>query len=104
MASQSEYLNRIVVSASRSTMRGSVHSHGHRVTRLHEHSARPCELAHEAFTGSQIADDPAGRNTLERVFTIPGDKMPIVDDVLLAFAELEIMTRSVICLVAGHGK
>jgi hypothetical protein len=85
-------------------MRGSVHSHGHRVTRLHEDSSRPSKLAHEAFTCGQVADNSTGRNTLERVFAIPRDQMSVVDDVLFAFAELEIMERLVICLVARHRK
>lgn len=74
-------------------MCSTVQSHGHRIACLHKDRARTCELAHEAFTSSQVADNPARRNTLERVFAIPRDEVPVVDDVLFAFAELEIDAR-----------
>jgi hypothetical protein len=71
-------------------MRSSIHSHRHRIASLHENSSRPRELAHKAFTSSQVADDAARRNTLERVLAVPRDEVAVVDDVFLAFAELEI--------------
>jgi hypothetical protein len=98
IASHSEHLIRIVVSTLRSAMRGSVHCHRNWVTRLHENGAWSSEFAHKAFTSCQVADNPARRNTLERVFAIPSHKMSVVDDVFLAFAELVVMKRSVLCL------
>jgi hypothetical protein len=78
-------------------MRGSVHRHRHRVSCLYENGAWPVELAHKTFTSSQVADNAARRNTLQRVFAIPGDKVSIVNNVLLAFAELRIIPELVMC-------
>lgn len=50
-----------------------VHRHRCRVARLHEHRTWPCELAHQAFASSQVADDAAGRNALEDVLAVPCD-------------------------------
>jgi hypothetical protein len=68
------------------------------IASLHKDCARPSEFAHKAFTSSQVADNTAGRNTLERVFAIPRDQMSVVDDVLLAFAELQKMQKLATCL------
>jgi hypothetical protein len=85
-------------------MRGSVHRHRNGITRLKENCAWSSEFAHKAFTGCQVADNPARRNTLERVFAIPRHEVSVVDDVLLAFAELAITKRSVLCLGFWHEK
>jgi hypothetical protein len=69
-------------------MRSTIHGHSHRIASLHEHSSRTDELAHKTFAGSQIADDTARCNSLERVLAVPRDKVTIVDDVFFAFAEL----------------
>lgn len=69
-------------------VRSSIHGHSHRIASLHEHSSRSHKLAHETFARSQIADDTARRNPLERVFAVPRDEVAVVDDVLFAFAEL----------------
>jgi hypothetical protein len=69
-------------------MRSTIHSHGHRIASLHKHSSRTHKLAHKAFAGSQIADNAARRNPLERVLAVPRDEMAVVDDVLFAFAKL----------------
>jgi hypothetical protein len=70
-------------------MRSSIHSHRHRIASLHENCPRPRKLAHQAFASSQVADDAARRDTLERVLTVPRDEVAVVDDVFLAFAELK---------------
>ena len=69
-------------------MRSTIHGHGHRVASLHKHGSRTHKLAHKAFAGSQIADNAARRDPLERVLAVPRDEMAVVDDVLFAFAEL----------------
>ena len=69
-------------------MRSTIHRHSHRIASLHEDSSRPHKLAHKAFAGSQIADNAARRNPLERVLAVPRDEMAVVDDVFFAFAEL----------------
>ena len=69
-------------------MRSTIHRHGYRVASLHEDRTRPHKLAHKAFAGSQIADNAARRNPLERVLAVPRDEVAVVDDVLFAFAEL----------------
>jgi hypothetical protein len=76
----------------------------HGVSCLHKDGTRPGELAHKAFTSCQVADNPARRNTLQRVFAVPRDQMSVVNDVFLAFAELVIMERSVMCLEFWHEK
>lgn len=70
-------------------MRSTIHSHRHRIASLHENRPRPRELAHQPLARSQIADNAAGRNALERVLAVPRDKVAVVDDVLFAFAELD---------------
>jgi hypothetical protein len=74
-------------------MRGSVHRHRNGITRLHKDGAWSSEFAHKTFTGCQVANNPARRNTLERVFAIPRHKVSVVDDVLLAFAELAVIKK-----------
>ena len=74
----------------------------HGVSCLHKDGTRPGELAHKAFTSCQVADNPARRNTFQRVFAVPRDEMSVVDDVFLAFAELVIMKRSVMCSEFWH--
>jgi hypothetical protein len=69
-------------------MRSSIHGHSHRIASLHEYSSRTHKFAHKTFAGSQIADNAARRNPLERVLAVPRDEMAVVDDVLFAFAEL----------------
>ena len=62
--------------------------HSDRIPRLHEHGPRACELAHQTLTGSEVANNTSGRDALEHVFAVPSDEVAVVDDVLLAFAEL----------------
>ena len=52
------------------------------------HPSLTCELAHQAFARAHIAQDATASNTLQHVFAIPSDEMPIVDDVLLSLAKL----------------
>ena len=59
-----------------------------RVSRLHEDRPWPSKLAHKAFTCAHIAYDTAARNSFEDIIAIPCYEMAVVDDVLLAFAEL----------------
>ena len=75
-------------------MRSTVHGHGQRIASLHKHSSRSHKLAHKPFAGSQIADNAARRNPLERVLAVPRDEMAVVDDILFAFAELAIVVVS----------
>ena len=74
----------------------------HGVSRLHKDGARSSEFTHKAFTSCQVADNPARRNTFQRVFAVPRDEMSVVDDVFLALAELVIMKRSVMCSEFWH--
>lgn len=50
-----------------------VHRHRYRVACLHEHRSGPRELAHQAFAGSQVADNAAGRNAFEDILAVPRD-------------------------------
>jgi hypothetical protein len=70
-------------------MRSTIHRHSHRIASLHKHSSRTHKLAHKTFAGSQIADNAARRNPLERVLAVPRNEVAVVDDVLFAFAELK---------------
>ena len=63
--------------------------HSDRVPRLHENSSRACELAHQTLPGRKVANNTSGGDALEHVLAVPGDEVAIVDDVLLAFAELQ---------------
>ena len=70
-------------------MGSTIHGHGHRIASLHEHRSRTHKFAHKTFAGSQIADNAARRNPLERVLAVPRNEVAVVDDVLFAFAELK---------------
>lgn len=58
------------------------------VSRLHEHCSRSRELAHQTFTGREIANNTSGGNALEDVLAVPGDEVTVVDNVFLAFSKL----------------
>jgi hypothetical protein len=80
-------------------VRSSIHSHRHRIASLHENSSRTCEFAHQAFASSQVANNAARRNPLERVLAVPRDQVAVVDDVFFAFAELSVTSISFAFLV-----
>jgi hypothetical protein len=70
-------------------MRSHIHAKLRRVSRLHEHRARPRELTNETFPGAHVANDTTTRHPFQDVVAIPRDKVSVIDNVLFAFAKLE---------------
>ena len=48
-----------------------------------------CKLTDQAFPRADAGDDATARDALEDVFAIPSHEMTVVDDVLLAFLQLQ---------------
>jgi hypothetical protein len=59
------------------------------VARLHVDGPGPREFTDQALARRDATDDTAGRRALEDVLAVPRDQVAVVDDVFLAFDELE---------------
>ena len=69
-----------------------------RVPGLHIDGPGTGELADQAFTGADSANDPSRRHALHDVFAVPRDKMAVVDDVAFPLDELNCaVSRSSFC-------
>lgn len=64
---------------------------GSRIPCLHEHCARPRELADETFARADARYDAARRRALEDVLAVPSDEVAVVNDVFLTWDELWLL-------------
>lgn len=60
-----------------------------RVSCLHEHCAWSGELANQALTSAQIANDATTGDSFENVVAVPRDEVAVVDDILLLLSQLK---------------
>ena len=56
---------------------------------MHVDSPRASELADKTLTRGSTRYDTARSGTLEDIFAVPRNEIPVVDDVLLSFNELD---------------
>ncbi len=56
---------------------------------LDENSSWPGELAHQAFARGKARDQATRSDAFQDVLGVPGNKVPVVDNVLFAIHELQ---------------
>ena len=56
---------------------------------LQEYGTRASEFAHETFARAYARDNATASNTLDHVLAIPSNEVAVVDDVPLAFLQLQ---------------
>ena len=56
---------------------------------LNENGSWPRELAHQAFARGKARDQATRSDALQDVLGVPGNKVPVVDNVLFAIHELQ---------------
>ena len=59
------------------------------IPRLHDHRPRSREFTNQPLTAADTGDDASARYPLHHIFAIPCHQMAVVNDIFLAFDQLQ---------------